>query len=171
LHPKLRRWDAPLATAGTSTTADGWTALEGGVQIRFEAGTYKTGDNWTFAARTVTAGIDWPFTTPQPPRDDAHRFVRLAIATLSGGALTIQDCRKLFTPLAEVPAAIHITGISWVNDDVIPQTQLAANGLQIFFDGPVTPPPGDAAQTVVSVTMDAPVPLRSINPPPTPARG
>ena len=164
LHPKLRRWEAPLVTVVTPTTADGWTALEGGVQIRFEEGTYKTGDYWTFAARTVTAGIDWPFATPQPPRGDAHRFVRLAIATLSGGALTIQDCRKLFTPLAEVPAAIHITGISWVNDDVIPQAQLAANGLQIFFDGPVTPPPGDAAQAVVSVTMDAPVPLRTINP-------
>lgn len=164
LHPKLRRWDAPLATVGTTTTADGWTALEGGVQIKFEAGTYKTGDYWIFAARTVTADVDWPFSTPQPPRGDPHHFVRLAIATLSGGALTIQDCRKFFTPLAEIPPAIHITGISWVNDDIIPQAQVLANGLQIFFDGTVTPPPGDAAQAVVSVTMDAPVPLKTINP-------
>jgi Family of unknown function (DUF6519)/Bacterial Ig-like domain (group 2) len=164
LHPKLRRWEAPLVTVGTATTADGWTALESGVEIKFEAGTYKTGDYWTFAARTVTADVDWPFATPQSPRGDPHRFVRLGIATLSAGALTIQDCRKFFTPLAEIPPAIHITGISWVNDDVIPQAQLRANGLQIFFDGPVTPPPGDAVQAVVSVTMDAPVPLKTINP-------
>jgi hypothetical protein len=164
LHSKLRRWDAPLATVGTTTTADGWTALEGGVQIKFETGTYKTGDYWIFAARTVTADVDWPFTTPQPPRGEPHRFVRLAIATLSGGALTIQDCRRFFTPLAEIAPAIHIAGVSWVNDDIIPQAQLLANGLQIFFDSAVTPPPGDAAQAVVGVTMDAPVPLKAINP-------
>lgn len=169
LHPKLRRWDSPLATVGASVTPDGWTAIEGGVQVKFEAGTYHAGDYWTFAARTVTANVDWPFATPQPPHGEPHRFVRLGIATLSAGALSIQDCRRLFTPLAEVPPALHITGISWVNDDIVAQAQLQASGLQIFFDGPVAPPAGDAGPAVVSVTMDAPVPLKTLNPAADPA--
>jgi hypothetical protein len=164
LHPKLRRWDAPLATVGAVTTADGWTVLEGGVQVKFETGTYHAGDYWTFAARTVTADVDWPFTAPQPPQGEPHQFARLGIATQANGSLALQDCRKLFTPIAEVPPALHITGISWVNDDVIPQAQLQASGLQIFFDGQVTPPPGDAAQAVVTVTLEAPVPLKSFDP-------
>ncbi len=163
LHPKLRRWDAAPAAVGTATTADGWIALEGGVQVKFEAGTYRTGDCWTFAARTVTAQLDWPFTTPQPPRGDAHRFARLGIATLANGLLSIQDCRRLFSPLAEVPPALHVTGISWVHDDVVAQAQLQASGLQIFFDGPLTPPPGDAAGVVMKVTMETPVPFKSFN--------
>ncbi len=163
LHPKLRRWDAPLAAVNATTTADGWTVLEAGVQVKFEAGQYNSGDYWTFAARTVTADIDWPFTNPQPPHTDQRHFARLGIATLAADALTIQDCRKFFTPLAEVPPARHITGISWVNDDVIAQADLQASGLQIFFDGPVTPPPGDAGQAVVSVSLEAPMPLKSFS--------
>ena len=159
LHPKLVRWEAPLATIGANLTADGWSALESGVQVKFEARTYKTGDYWTFAARTATANVDWPFTAPQPPHGEPHSFVRLGIATLSGAAITIQDCRKLFTPLAEVPPALHVVGIGWVNDDVMPQNQFQAGGLQVVFDGPVKPPPGDAAQAVMTVTLEAPVPL------------
>jgi hypothetical protein len=164
LHPKLRRWDAPLATVGANLTADGWTVLEDGVQVQFRAGTYLPGDYWTFAARTVTANVDWPFTTPQPPQGGEHHRVRLGIATLAGDALSIQDCRKFFTPLAEIPAALHITGISWVHDDVMAEAQLQASGLQIFFDAPLTPPPGDAGQAVVTVTLEAPVPLKALNP-------
>jgi hypothetical protein len=163
LHPKLRRWDAPPATVNATVTADGWTVLEAGVQVKFEPGTYNTGDYWTFPARTVTAGVDWPFSVPQRPHGDPHRFVRLGIGTLAGGNLVIQDCRKLFTPLAEVPPALHITGISWVNDDVVSQAQLLASGLQIFFDSPLTPPPADSGQAVVTVTLEAPVPLKTFS--------
>jgi hypothetical protein len=163
LHPKLRRWDAPPAAVNATVSADGWTVLEAGVQVKFEAGNYKTGDYWTFPARTVTASVDWPFTVPQRPHGEPHRFVRLGIATLAGGNLTIQDCRKFFTPLAEVPPALHITGISWVNDDVVAQAQLLANGLQMFFDAPLTPPPGDSGQAVMTVTLEAPMPLKTFN--------
>jgi hypothetical protein len=162
-NPKLRRWDAPPATLGAALTADGWTVLESGVQVKFEAGAYNPGDFWTFAARTVTADVDWPFATPQPPRGEGHRFARLAIATLSGGALTLQDCRKIFTPIAEVPPALHVSGISWVHDDVLVQAQLQTSGLQLFFDGALTPPPGDAAQAVLTVTMETPVLLKTFN--------
>jgi len=164
LHPKLRRWDAPLATVGATLTADGWTVLEDGVQVQFQAGNYMPGDYWTFAARTVTADVDWPFTTPQPPQGGTHHRARIGIATLAGGTLTIQDCRKFFTPLAELPAALHITGVSWVHDDIMGQGQLQAAGLQIFFDAPLTPPPGDAAKAVVTVALEAPVPLKALNP-------
>ena len=163
LHPKLRRWDSGELALSAATTPDGWIALEDGVQVRFEAGTYATGDYWLVPARAVTGGIDWPFATPQRPRDRLVGFERIGIVTTASGVLAIQDCRKLFAPLAEKPAAVHVTGISWVHDDVIGQTQLQTSGLQVFFDGTLTPPPGDAGAAVVSVTLEMPVPLKTFN--------
>src|SRR6185312_6854622 len=56
------------------------------------------------------------------------------------------------------------TGISWVNDDVVAQAQLLASGLQVSFDAPLKPPPGDAAQAGVTVALEAPMPLKAFNP-------
>ena len=61
-NPKVRRWDNP--TAGAITVAagadDGFLDLEDGVQVRFEAGHYNTGDYWLIPARTATRDVDWP---------------------------------------------------------------------------------------------------------------
>lgn len=165
LRPKLRRWDgageiALAAPAG----GDGWVALEDGVQVKFEAGDYRTGDYWLVPARTVTGDVEWPFSAPQKPRGVAHHYCRLGIATLQGATFTLQDCRKLFSPLAEVPPAMHITGVSWVNDDIVSQAQLQSSGLQLFLDGPVTPPVGDAGAAIVTVTLEAPIPLKGVVP-------
>ena len=70
-HPKLRRWDSikelPVQVPATN---EGFISLENGVEIRFGAGSYSTGDHWLIPARTAisseTGTIDWPFTTPQP---------------------------------------------------------------------------------------------------------
>src|SRR5262249_30391150 len=114
--------------------------------------------------RTVTGDVEWPFAAPQPPRGVAHYYCRLGIATLQGATLALQDCRKLFSPLAEVPPALHVTGVSWVNDDVFSQAQLQSSGLQLFFDGPVAPPVGDAAGAITTVTLEAPMPLKGVVP-------
>ncbi|HUO55503.1 MAG TPA: DUF6519 domain-containing protein [Rhodoblastus sp.] len=168
LHPKIRRWDGagetPLAAPAGG---NGWVALEDGVEVKFEDGNYNPGDYWLVPARTVTGDVDWPFSAPQPPRGPDHRYCRIGIATLSSAALTVQDCRKTFAPLAELPPALHITGLSWLNDDVMTQAQLAANGLQIFFDAGPTPTPGDSASASVTVSIDSPVEMTSIAQAPT----
>src|SRR2546428_474322 len=60
---KLRRWDQ----TGADATADGvkmalanMIDLEGGVQVGFSAGSYRSGDYWLIPARTVTGEIEWP---------------------------------------------------------------------------------------------------------------
>jgi len=169
LHPKLRRWDSGEIRLNSATTADGWIELEDGVQVKFEAGTYRTGDYWLAPARTLTGDLDWPFSTPQPPRNPPHVSCRLGILTLTDAVLSVTDCRMLFTPIAEKPPAVHITGVNWVHDDVIAQQPLQSSGLQIFFDGPVDAPPGDSGAAIMSVLLDTPAPLKTINPTADPA--
>ena len=49
---KIRRWDSVGAQAVTvPVDKDGWILLEDGVQIKFKAGTYRTGDYWLIPAR------------------------------------------------------------------------------------------------------------------------
>ncbi|HEY6037951.1 MAG TPA: DUF6519 domain-containing protein, partial [Kofleriaceae bacterium] len=63
LNPRIRRWDYVSATAALSVTqpsGDGYLDLEQGVQVRFEAGYYATGDYWLIPARTITADVEWP---------------------------------------------------------------------------------------------------------------
>lgn len=165
-HAKLRRWDSAGDTPiSIPATNGGFVALEDGVEVKFEAGTYRTGDYWLVPARTVTGNVDWPFATPQRPAGVAHAYARLAVLTLAGNALGTQDCRSIFAPIAEVPPALHITGLNWVNDDVMPQLQLQNNGLQITLDGALTPPPTPpqgASPAMMVVTAVTPLPLKSI---------
>jgi hypothetical protein len=164
LHPKLRRWDGGEIALSSATTADGWIELESGVQVKFEAGSYQAGDYWLAPARTLTGQLDWPFTTPQRPRNPPHAFCRLGVGVLNSNVLSLQDCRMLFRPIAEGPPAMHVTGVNWVHDDVISQQNLQTSGLEIFFDGPMTAPAGDSGQAIISVVLDTPAPLKTINP-------
>jgi Family of unknown function (DUF6519) len=168
-NPKLRRWDsAGPVTAQVPATNSGFIPLENGVEVLFAAGNYKTGDYWLIPARTSTGSIEWPFTSPQPPLGIRHHFSRLAVATLAAGKLSLQDCRKIFPALADAPPAVHVTGFNWVNDDVVSQDFIPTNGLQVFFDGPVTPPPTDLTGTsgVVVVNLEMPLVVKA---PATPA--
>lgn len=157
-HPKLRRWDsAGSLTVVVAATNSGWIALEDGVEVKFEPGNYSVGDYWLIPARTATGDIEWPFASPHPPLGIIHHYGRLAVATLAGGALTLQDCRKVFSALADAPPAVHVTGINWVNDDVVTQDFIQTNGLQVFFDGALTPPPTDGSSGVVAVNLEMPL--------------
>jgi hypothetical protein len=134
LHSKLRRWDG---TTGLATNA--WLGLEGGIEVQFSGGTYKTGDYWLIPARTATGEIEWPpFETPnlnpiaQPPRGIQHHYCRLALLAFDGKELIVQqDCRHIFPPLSA--CALHVTKMSWQNDDLLP-TKALQKGLQIWFD-------------------------------------
>jgi hypothetical protein len=158
---RLRRWDGASATGlavAVPATNDGFIALEDGVEVKFGAGTYAAGDYWLIPARTATGNVEWPFTTPQPPRGIFHRYARLAVATLVGDALTLVDCRNMFSPLTERPAALHVKGINWVNDDIVSQ-DLIINGLQVTFDSELTPATTDSSSAIATLTMEMPVVL------------
>jgi hypothetical protein len=116
-NPRIRRWDSVrILDVTTPLTNDGYLPLEDGVEVRFEAGTYGTGDYWTVPARTNTADVDWPQDTsvvPAVPRALAregihHEFCRLAVIEFNGASVTvIEDCRNLFPPLTELEDDCH----------------------------------------------------------------
>jgi hypothetical protein len=140
-HPKLRRWDsAKELSVQIPTTNEGFISLENGIEVKFEAGSYSTGDHWLIPARTAisneTGAIDWPFTTSQPSRGIRHHYCRLALLRRNPGddTLSVQDCRKLFRPMTGLEA-LHVIGINWTNDDVMSVGQLDRDGLQITLDG------------------------------------
>src|SRR5215211_7690758 len=113
-HPKVRRWDQTETddTTGLDEGArpireDEWLDLEDGAQICFKPGeTYKSGDYWVFTARTATGKVER--LVEAEPRGVDHHYCRLALVTWSEGAdgtvaAEVQDCRKEFPPLIELP--------------------------------------------------------------------
>ncbi|MCD6032886.1 MAG: hypothetical protein K0S78_5068, partial [Thermomicrobiales bacterium] len=114
-HTRIRRWDhrgriddssgallvnldaagsdgvIPLPPAGRSVT------LENGVQVTFTVaaagGEFRSGDYWTFAARTADASVEE--LAQAPPRGVHHHYCRLAIVTLPND---VQDCRTIWPP-------------------------------------------------------------------------
>lgn len=105
---KLRRWDQSGTASGLSASAS-WLDLEEGIQVNFSAGTYRSGDYWHFPARTATGEVEWPpFETPntspiaQLPWGKHHAYCKLAVLRVSGGAVSVLDCRPLFSPLTEI---------------------------------------------------------------------
>lgn len=115
---RIRRWDSAGALPVTIPSGDGFLPLEGGVEVRFQAGkTYRTGDYWLIPARTVAPYVEWPLTGKTPvamePHGVQHHYCQLAfIRRIDGKTPTIRlirDCRILFPPLAQ--KAMHIRNI------------------------------------------------------------
>ncbi|HJR75351.1 MAG TPA: DUF6519 domain-containing protein [Nitrospiraceae bacterium] len=169
-HPKMRRWDSVKDVAvQVPSTNDGFLALENGVEVKFESGSYNTGDYWLIPSRTAinaeTGTVEWPFQTPQLSLGIVHHYCRLALLRLNAAdnTLAVQDCRRLFSPLTGV-SALHVIGTSWSNDDLVTLDELQNNGLRITLDGvplqPTTTPP-TAPHTVnpatLMVTVEAPL--------------
>lgn len=111
-QPKVRRWDqtetedtAGLDEGGRRVREDEWLDLEDGVQVRFKAGqSYRSGDYWAFTARTATGKVER--LVEAEPRSVDHHYCRLALVTWSVDGTVdaeVQDCRKEFPPLTELP--------------------------------------------------------------------
>jgi hypothetical protein len=160
-----------LATAQGVATSSTPVPLENGIEVTFAGGNYLTGDYWTIPARTADGQIAWPPCIVWPPSGSdgspsqpanytqiaraplACVALRLptsdvfqAVQTLEGQYL-VTDCRLLFSPLTvlndEAGAdAIHVSAISWANDDVMTVDALVQNGLFVTFDQPTTCPWG-----------------------------
>ncbi|MDT8854068.1 DUF6519 domain-containing protein [Paracoccaceae bacterium Fryx2] len=112
VQPRIRRWDGDGAFAANG---DAWVGLEQGVQVRFEAGTFRVGDYWMFPARTNTADIEWPrdgggLPLAQAPMGIAHAYARLALLDFNGATVTATDCRALFPPLTGLTQIDYVGG-------------------------------------------------------------
>jgi hypothetical protein len=107
---RIRRWDSDGEQSVTVPTSnDGWIALEEGVQIKFQAGTFRTGDYWLIPARTLTHDVEWDAQAGTGPEGFRlrhgiqHHYCPLAIGPLTAnGWGTLTSCRRLFPPLTEI---------------------------------------------------------------------
>jgi len=168
-HARMRRWDQPITTrtsAGISVSATP-IPLENGIEVSFRGRNFEAGDYWTIPARTASGEIDWPPCGKgrsyfQPPdfiaihrapvacvnlRTESDRIYRKGITGTAEDKTNVNDCRLLFPPLTwltpdPVPQALHISSVSWSNDDILTVDSLLANGLSVTFDQPTTCPWG-----------------------------
>ena len=174
-NARMRRWDqsGPAATAtGIPLSAGTWIQLENGIQVSFATGTYNSGDYWTIPARAATGQIEWPpcgsdGNPAQPPACVQVYNAPLACVhwvpptSDAAAGVLVEDCRQTFSPLTAIAPpttveAIHVTGVSWVNDDITTLDQLLANGLVIDLDQTPSSPVTGANFIVTVETPAAP---------------
>lgn len=121
LHPQVRRWDMPVDGAEKVRTT--WRELEDGVEIRFGAGVYHTGDYRVIPARTNTADVEWPplpeypghepAGAPEqlPPFGIAHQYAPLAALVHDGTEIVASvDMRSLFPPITDLAVFAYAGG-------------------------------------------------------------
>lgn len=161
-NARMRRWDQSGSSAGSKgiPVSTAWVNLENGIQVQFAAGNYTAGDYWLIPARTASGQIDWPPSGGdgaafQPPRQT--QVFRAPLACIHANAananqrFTVEDCRRFFRPLSK--SAMHVTGTSWNNDDVISLDQLLVYGLIVSLDGT---PTGILDSSIFSLTLEGP---------------
>lgn len=132
-NARMRRWDqsGPTLTSEGVPLSASAIALENGIEVSFQPGTYSPGDYWTIPARTASGQITWPpcgsdGSAFQKPASivvysaplACVRFNAAAVSTYtdvraqnaSGAALknvrqkilVIDDCRRKFPPLTDL---------------------------------------------------------------------
>jgi hypothetical protein len=173
-HARIRRWDQTqnVDDEGLITTATGPISLEDGIQARFSGDNFKVGDCWDFAARTATGDVER--LTDAPPRGIKHHYCRLALVRWTvfeddvfdsglGLRMTVDDCRRIFPPLTEIPTPLAwptIERINWGNDREMPLEQFNNRGLSILFSEPIN----QAALSLDTfiVTLEPPLNFRNL---------
>jgi hypothetical protein len=159
-NARMRRWDqsGPAATpTGIPLSAGSSIPLENGIEITFGPGLFSSGDYWTIPARAAKGQIEWPpcgsdGNPAQPPTTvpvynaplACLHYVPPVFPSHTPGVL-VEDCRRKFSPLTAIAPpttieALHVTGVSWVNDDIVTLDTLVANGLTITLDQAPTSP-------------------------------
>ncbi len=184
-HARMRRWDQ----SGASATASGIPVshtpipLENGIEVAFRKGQFQPGDYWTIPARTANGSIDWPPCGGSGKHYQPSSYIGIDQAPVACVSLRpynqyadkkgesnensrfiVNDCRLLFPPLTALtppapPAAMHVTAISWNNDDLITVDAFLQQGLSITLDtAPTCPWSGANFQ----VTLEVPVTLTQL---------
>ena len=178
-NARMRRWDqngAGATAAGIKLSGTG-IPLENGIEVTFRAGTYMAGDYWTIPARTSDGSIEWPPCGGNGDFFQAAKFIPVYSAPLAcihfrntffkpgvkainlPSRYLVDDCRLTFPPLTalnqeQIPAALHVSAISWKNDDVMTVDMLLQNGLSITLDQAPTCPWGGGN---FKVTLEPPL--------------
>jgi hypothetical protein len=160
LHRKVRRWDNPSGARVVEVPSgnDGYLALEDGVEVRFEDGYYRALDYWLVPARTALGDVEWPVDSAggalaMPPEGVDHHYCALALLHYDEAWNLVEDCRKLFPPLTEIPSSgaaepdpgVHVVKITTAdgkddlyNDGSVSFAQLA-DGIAIHCDADIEP--------------------------------
>jgi len=89
VNPKVRAWDSAGAAAVVQPAGnDGYLPLESGVEVRFEAGSYRTGDYWLIPARAFIGvflgDIEWPRDGDGNPLADIREVRRVHRVVAAG---------------------------------------------------------------------------------------
>lgn len=113
-HPKIRRWDqddgSNAATGDIDIVPNTAMDLEGGIQVTFSSGFYRSGDYWLIPARTFVGDfigdILWERDAANvplalPPHGVERHVCRLAVIQVDDQELDgePEDCRHTFTSL------------------------------------------------------------------------
>jgi len=133
LHPKMRRWDQDLTKGdadGIPLNSGTWHDIEYGIKVKFDAGTYYSGDYWLIPARTAvtseTGSIEWPLDdtgkepSSEPCHGIKHHYCPLALADFDGTVFALlqdSDCRQIFPPLTDITAA----DVKYKNTNCLPE--------------------------------------------------
>ncbi|MEM7155285.1 MAG: DUF6519 domain-containing protein [Myxococcota bacterium] len=131
LHPFVRRWDQHATEAtqlrGGAVVIDRnqWIALEHGLSVSFEAGTYRRGDYWWVTARADSQSIEWPTRDDeplsQPPLGVARSRAVLGLFAQGKGAAVVRDLRRVFATLPFHGGVPHgDTDGDGIEDEAIP---------------------------------------------------
>jgi Family of unknown function (DUF6519) len=156
---RLRLWNGTGsidASENSNGSDDGWTPLEGGIELQFMLGeTFHSGDYWLIPARTATRQIEWPHTAPQLPQGPQHHYVRLAYLLQTEKIWLAQDYRRHFFPLAS--NALHVLDINWKND-TLNSSSLLKEGLNIILDGEPDQECAAAMQAAMIVSVETALP-------------
>lgn len=125
-NPKIRRWDLPATADGAPpvtapTSNQGYLELENGIEVRFEQGTYRTGDFWVIPARAFVgefAGeIEWPQESAEQGEARLslgieHHYCKLGLVVFEGEEFDSEatDCRPFFPAVTELTRFFKIGG-------------------------------------------------------------
>jgi hypothetical protein len=109
-NARVRRWDQVMDVDadGLLATGAGPFDLEDGVQVRFAGGDYRTGDSWSFAARTAAGTIEALINSP--PQAIRHYYAPLALVRWADTgndtftASVVGDCQVTFPQLTDICA-------------------------------------------------------------------
>lgn len=111
----LRRWEGGPPVA---VMAGAPIALEAGIEVTIGEGALEAGDAWLIPARALSASVEWPADPASgepaalPPLVIARRFMPLGlIGRLANGRLLVRsDCRRVFSPLADLVQVVMLGG-------------------------------------------------------------
>lgn len=129
----VRRWEGGLPI---DIVADAWAGVEQGIEVRFAAGRFATGDHWQIPARSLAATIEWPADEATgaeallPPKGIVHHYAALALVNRdTGGLWTVtSDCRTIFPPLTALRSFLYLGGDG---QEAMPDPLLPANRVKL----------------------------------------